>query len=101
MGIRISLSSEWVDLGQAVGVELDPAGDPDLSQEWEVVAGHQQGTGVLAERVRQLVDAGEVEVVRRLVQHQQLWWWRLGKPQRPPPRPRTVTARQRADPVVR
>jgi hypothetical protein len=43
--------------------------------ERQVVAGHQEGTPVGGEVLGQLAGAGQVQVVGRLVQQEQLWGW--------------------------
>ena len=55
-----------------VPVELERQVDAEPLEERVVVADHEHGAPVRGERVDELVDRVEVEVVRRLVEHDEL-----------------------------
>ncbi len=59
----------------AVRVEFDRDVHPDLAEELVVVADDDHRAAVAVERLGELLDAGDVEVVRRLVEDQQLCGW--------------------------
>jgi hypothetical protein len=67
------VGSQRVDDGQAdSAVETEPAGDPGRAQERHVVAGDQDRPAVAFQRLGQLADRRQVQVVGRLVEQQQL-----------------------------
>ncbi len=63
------------------------------------MADHQQGPAVVGQRVDELVDAGEVEVVGRFVEHDQLCRW-FGEQQPGQHHPEPFPAGQGAHPAV-
>ena len=65
--------SRRLDGGQAgLAVQAEPAGDPGREQEGQVVTGDQDRAAVALQGLGELADRGQVQVVGRLVEQQQL-----------------------------
>ena len=64
-------------LGELAGLDVPAAGGVDGVEHPAVVGDQQQRAGVVGERGLELLDGGQVEVVGRLVEHQQVHAARL------------------------